>query len=856
MSLADGTPSTNSLLDSSSQNQSSLDTSKSGSADTLGAHSLIKFSLTSDDYLDQFVPIIRSELQSKDNLSDLILNIETVTNEKQDTLQGVSFNSVDDVTDSVDRIRKITHSSSELAKNLDAMNKQLGITGKSFAEERKNAVKYKRLNSKIDQTSSTINSCLEMLERANKVLELIRRKEFFKALANLQLLAGTDFEEVEQFDFGVRIYQSISTFRHMIIEETFNQLLKWLNLSMEKKLSDIGENLFDNHKRIIDSWMKKQRNDKSLLAFKVNSPIEKTLREEVLRNFDPLSNEAIHVDISPLYQSILVFEAVDKIDKLKEDFGNEMLRRRDRLIYPINEALANNNLDVLSSMESMTILIYSLSAFFVSDRYLSRKTTFRIRSSKQTDSLFDSVVSKFTVLLKRYIQTKITDVKQALQLLDIIGCFMQIMDSWDFDTDRLYDVLIDLFKVYITLSVSNFQKEYMDLSLDDDSQPITVDTPKQLSGIKDSCFYELANLDLEFPVTLPYSIIYPGACLRLRTFIHGLYVFLETYYAKRLDILSQMISRAVDKVLVDVILKDLDNKVHSSYKEEVSQNLINLEFFSNSVEGVEKYLNHSTDSAILRTRTPSNQVKLHAQVQFKEIRKRAEAGMFSMVDGKVDMLFEMVDFEWDSSSMNDEPSIGIKDMGLYLENMFKLDFSHLPYSMRTLLLKRSFEKITTHMKNSIFDADIITTEAIGNFELDIKYIESLIPELIVAGGDVDSHKVDSDKSNKELENMFVTLKEIISLLKDGNSQAVPNEEVKASKCKLIKPKEAEILLSKLRNYQPKSATSPRGTLSSEGRSSTFSEDVVNEPSRSLLSELKRSATTASFSGFSFKKNRE
>lgn len=116
--------------------------------------------------------------------------------------------------------------------------------------------------------------------------------------------------------------------------------------------------------------------------------------------------------------------------------------------------------------------------------------------------------------------------------------------------------------------------------------------------------------------------------------------------------------------------------------------------------------------------------------------------------------------------------------------------------------------------------------------------------------------MDSDKSNKELEKMFVTLKEIISLLKDGNSQPAPNEEVKASKYKSIKPKEAENLLSKLRNHQLTSATSPRGTLSSEGRSSTFSEEVVNEPSRSLLSELKRSATTASFSGFSFKKNRE
>lgn len=856
MSLIDGSLSTDSLADNNSQSQASIDTSKTGSTDTLGAQSLIKFSLTSEDYLDQFVPIIRSELQNKDNLSGLISNIEKATNEKQHSLQGVSFNSVDDVTDSVDRIQRITNASSKLATDLDAMNKQLSKTGKSFARERKNALKYKRLNGKINQTSSTINSCLEMLERANKILELIRRKEFFKALANLQLLARTDFEVVEQFEFSNRIYDSIPTFRHMIIEETFNQLLKWLNLSMEKKLSDIGENLFENYKLITNSWMKKQLNEKNLLAFKVNSPLEKTLRDEELRNFDPLSNNSIHIDIGPLYHSILVFEAVEKIDKLKEDFGNEMLRRRDRLIYPINEALANNNLDTFSSMESLTILMYSLCAFFVSDRYLSRKTLFKIRSSKQTDGTFDSMISKLTLLLKNYIQNKISDSDQAFQLLDIIGCFMQIMEGWDFETGRLYNVLVDLFKVYISISITNFQKEYMDLSLEDDSQPISVDSLKQLSGIRESCFYKLDDLGSEFPITLPYSIIYPGACLRLRTFIHGLYVFLEKYFDRKLDILSQMISRAVDKVLADVILKDLDNKVHSSYKEEVSQNLINLEFFSNSIEEIEKYLNHSTDPSMVRTRTLSNLIQLHAEVQFKEIRRRAEAGMFSMVDGKVEMLFEMVDFDWNSSSKNDEPSIGIKDMGLYLENMFKLDFSHLPYSMRTLLLKRSFEKITTHMKSSIFDANTITTEGICNFELDIKYIESLIPELIASRGNVETHKADGAKSNKVLQNMFVTLKEIISLLKDGDSQETPNEEVKLAKYKTIKPRECELLLSKLQNYQPVSGDLTRSTLSSEGKALSSSPELINEPSRSLLSELKRTATTASFSGFSFKKNRE
>ncbi|VEU24329.1 DEKNAAC105489 [Brettanomyces naardenensis] len=840
--------------DIGSRESSSVRTDGDSSSSSTKPESLIQYSLTSEDYIDQFIPFIRSELQNKNSLDDLIANLEKTSQEKQDVLEGLSFDSVDDLTSSVDKIKSIVQTSAELSKELSAINEQLNKTGTAFAEEKKKALHYKKLYNKINETFLTINSCLDMLERTNKILELIQSKQFYKALINLQSLARMDFEEIEQFEFSVRIYNSIPTFKQMIIEETFNQLIKWMNVSLEKNFPIIGEIMFDNYKSLNDAWLRKQASDEELLKFKVNSPIERTLREEKFKYFDPLENDQIQIDMGPLYHSILVFESVNELDKLKEDFANEILRRRDRLIYPIREAMTNNNFDMLSNNESLKILMYSMSAFFIADRYISEKTQFKVRTRKQTDDLFDSIISKFVPLLEKYIMRSTDTVKKATELVDIIGCFVQIAENWRFDSRKLYDLMVSLFKLYIKLSAEEFRKEYMSLSVDDDSQPITVDNLQQLKNVRDNCFYKFEDKDMTFPKVLPYSVIYPGSCLRLRSFIHGLYSFLEKYYDKRLDTLSQMISVAVDQVLINIILKDLDNKVHSSYKEEVSQNLINLEFFSNSVYEIEKYLNFSSEPLILKSRTASTMIKLKAENAFKSTRRRAENGMFEMVDSKVDMLFDMVDFDWSARDVNDEPSISIKDMGLYLENMFKLDFSHLPYSIKSLLLIRSFDKITTHMKRSIAEADSITGEGVQNFEIDLNYMESLIPSLKIGTGKAGVLSSDADKANKTLQTMFVSLKQIVSLLKDGDLENYKDETIRQTKYSSIKPEEAQQFVNKLEEYRSRALEgSGQFSRSSIGGSPSPAPDTDDERTRSLFPGLKRQATTASFNGFSFKK---
>ncbi|QPG76051.1 hypothetical protein FOA43_003437 [Brettanomyces nanus] len=820
------------------------------------SNSLMQYSVTSDDYLDQFIPFIKAELREKDSLDDLVTNLEKTSQEKQSTLEGLSFDSVDDLTTSMDKIKTIVQTSSQLSTDLSSINRELNNTGQAFAREKKMALHYKKIYSKINETSLTINSCLDMLEKTNKILELIQNKEFYKALINLESLARVDFEEIEQFDFSVRIYNSIPTFKKMIIEETFNQLIKWMNLSVEKKLPQVGEVLYETCRAVNESWLSRQSNDPELLKFKVNSPIEISLREDQLKYFNPFEKGQVQIELGPLFHSILVAESVNELDKLREDFLNEILRRRDRLIYPIREAITNNNFEMLSNLESLKILMYSMIAFLVTDRYISGKTRYKVRSKKQAEDLFDSIMTKLVPLLELCLVKFTTTLDNAVEICDIVGCFLQISEYWGYDCRKLYDVMLSLFKLYIRLSVAQFLDDYMGLSLEDDSQPLTVDSRKQFETVTNNCFYKFEDKDFTFPKTLPYSVIYPGGCLRLRNFIHDLYKFLEKYYGKRLDSVSQIISSAVDQVLIDIILKDLDNKVHSSYKEEMSQNLINLEFFSNSVYEIEKYLNFSSEPVIIKSRTASTMIKLKAENAFKATRRRAEDGMFEMVDSKVDMLFDMVNFEWNSTTINEEPSISIKDMGLYLENMFKLDFSHLPYSMRTLLLIRSFDKITTHLKRSIFEADSITKEGVQNFEIDIDYIESLIQSLKGWGGHVtEVVGYEGDKANEALATMFVGLKQIVDLFKDGNLENYKDKSMRTTRFSSIKPEQAQTLVNKLEDYQiaqQKMLMMDRATPYSRSASGTPSSPTLEggDQTHSMFSGLKRQAT---INGISFKK---
>lgn len=324
----------------------------------------------------------------------------------------------------------------------------------------------------------------------------------------------------------------------------------------------------------------------------------------------------------------------------------------------------------------------------------------------------------------------------------------------------------------------------------------------------------------------------------LKDFIDEIYTFISKYYDSENNMIISTISRSIDEILIDIILKDLDDKIHSTYKEVVSQNLINLDFYSSSIYEIEKYLNYSNNENIMRSRNFSNLIKLNSIEEFKKTRRLAIESMFNMIDVKVHSLFDMVDFNWDSDELRSDPNTSLIDLIEFLQDSFKLNFSHLPESIKSLLLLKILDKIAKFLNDSVFESDVLTESSIKNFQLDINYVESSIVKFY------DSNLNADDPTLEPLKNMFTKLKQIIELLNEGNLDSYKQDEIRLRKYNKVDPEEAVSLMNKL----PTPEVEDDGTLISPVDNDVVSSmDPSQDDMRSIFG-LKRTAT------FQFKKS--
>lgn len=755
--------------------------------DTSNDDKLIEYALGSQEYIDQFIPIIKSELLNKNSLDELVDKLETIGVQKEKDLQEISFSSIDDITNSVKVIDKIVNTSDAISKQILIINRNLTKTGKVLLEERKKVLTLKQSKQRIEDTNNKINSCLDILNLTSKILDLIKSEDFYKSLILLHSLSNDYLREGDSFDFINKFFDAIPSFKLMIIDETFNQLNRWLNLSIEKNLSEFGELLFDNFSSINNQWFEQQSKNLQLINYKVNSPVELSFRLNKFKSFNPLTKA--NVNLQPLFHSILVFEELDQLDKLKEYLSNDIIRRIDHLFAPIKDSI--NKMNVFSSNESLRINLFSICSFSIVDKIITEKTNFRLRTLNEVNSTFNLILNKIYPAISDHIDYHDSDLNDLIELNDIIGLFYQILISYNFNCDSIYKLLLKIFKCFTKKLVENFKTNYQNISINDNSQPLIVKSLDDFTKISNDVFYIFRVKNPKFPMNIPFSSMYLETCKLLKDFINELYTFISKYYNNENNVLISTISKSIDNIWINIILKDLDDKIHSTYKEVVSQNLINLDFYSSSIHEMEKYLNYSNNQMIMRSRNFSNLIKLNSIEEFRKTRKLAIEGMFNMVDVKVHSLFDMVDFNWDADEVRTEPNTSLIDLIEFLQDTFKLNFSHLPESIKSLLLLKTLDKISKFLNDSIFESESLTECSIKNFELDINYVEDSIPNFY------DSSISKDDPTLEPLKNMFSKLKQIIDLLIEGNLDNYKQSSIRLRKFNKIEPDEAVALINKL-----------------------------------------------------------
>lgn len=754
---------------------------------------LIEYALGSQEYIDQFIPIIKTELLNNDSLDKLIDKLQLLNDDKELELQDISFNSIDNITKSIEIINNIVKSSDQINNQLVITSKNISKSGKNLLEERKKILNINQIKDRINDINIKIDLCLDVLNTTNKILELVKSKDFYRSLILLKSLNNNNnLNELKNFEFINKFYNAIPSFKLLIIDETFNQLNRWLNLNIEKNFTEFGELLFENFQLINDSWFEIQINNKSLLNYKVNSSVEKSFRIDELRTFNPL--DKLNINLQPLLHSILVFKELNQLKILKDYLSNDIIRRIDHLFIPIKDSITK--LNVFPSNESLKLNIYSIISFTIIDKLINEKINYQLRSIDEINETFNLILKKFSPILNNHIEFYSFEIDELIEINEIIGIYYQILLSNNFlNCQIIYEKLMIIFDKYLNKLVEKFKKDYIKISMNDNLQPIIISTEDEFNQLEKDTFYlgDISNNNniKNFPLTIPISSSYLKTNKLLNQFINDIYEFISKYYIHDNNLIINKISKSIDYILTKIILIDLDDKIKSTYKEVVSQNLINLDYYLISIEKIENYLNLSEDNLnILRFRNFTNLIKFQSINEFKRSRKSAIESMFNMIDLKIFSLFDMVEFNWNSNEFNNQPNTNLIDLIGFLLDSFKLNFSHLPISIKSLLLLKIFDKISKFFNDSINESYKITDNSIKNFKIDVEYVQNSINLFF---------ENENNVNIEPLKNLFNKLNQITDLLIDGNLEYYKNDEIRIRKFNKIEPEEAIYLLNKLKD---------------------------------------------------------
>ena len=754
---------------------------------------LIEYALGSQEYIDQFIPIIKTELLNNDSLDKLIDKLQLLNDDKELELQDISFNSIDNITKSIEIINNIVKSSDQINNQLVITSKNISKSGKNLLEERKKILNINQIKDRINDINIKIDLCLDVLNTTNKILELVKSKDFYRSLILLKSLNNNNnLNELKNFEFINKFYNAIPSFELLIIDETFNQLNRWLNLNIEKNFTEFGELLFENFQLINDSWFEIQINNKSLLNYKVNSSVEKSFRIDELRTFNPL--DKLNINLQPLLHSILVFKELNQLKILKDYLSNDIIRRIDHLFIPIKDSITK--LNVFPSNESLKLNIYSIISFTIIDKLINEKINYQLRSIDEINETFNLILKKFSPILNNHIEFYSFEIDELIEINEIIGIYYQILLSNNFlNCQIIYEKLMIIFDKYLNKLVEKFKKDYIKISMNDNLQPIIISTEEEFNQLEKDTFYlgDISNNNniKNFPLTIPISSSYLKTNKLLNQFINDIYEFISKYYIHDNNLIINKISKSIDYILTKIILIDLDDKIKSTYKEVVSQNLINLDYYLISIEKIENYLNFNEDNLnILRFRNFTNLIKFQSINEFKRSRKSAIESMFNMIDLKIFSLFDMVEFNWNSNEFNNQPNTNLIDLIGFLLDSFKLNFSHLPISIKSLLLLKIFDKISKFLNDSINESYKITNNSIKNFKIDVEYVQNSINLFF---------ENENNVNIEPLKNLFNKLNQITDLLIDGNLEYYKNDEIRIRKFNKIEPEEAIYLLNKLKD---------------------------------------------------------
>ncbi|KAG9015549.1 hypothetical protein FRB94_000154 [Tulasnella sp. JGI-2019a] len=735
---------------------------------------------SNNENLESLVPLLKS-VHDNHQVEAFLRTTQNLVDSKEKEIETICGNNYQDFVSSVSTLLTVRSYTENLRERIQTLDTSVSAVGNSFASKKKAVLQSKKTAANLDEAIDTLQACLRVLDLVNRVGDMIKEGRYWSALKSLEDIESLPQSSLSQTPFFIYLLSSLPSLRAQIKDAVTASTKSWL-FEIRNISGQVGRLALDAMKTRARRWKAKREKEPLLRLSLVGSAVEMVTNEKV--EFNVLDNDQIHVDFKPLYQCIHIYTALDAIQELQRSYQADR-KAQALLILSDRMSTASSNTNLSSALLPLT---EDVVGFFIVESEVLR-TTQSFRSHREVDELWDSVVARLMEVLQIGLQDE-SDVDTFLACKDIILSFIQTLEGYSYDTERLRALIFILFENYSSLLDRTFSAEFKKAVNDDDNLPMEVNTQEELDRILGSCWLQDAQAEelqkTPLPGGLSFSHVFYSCCAYMRQFVDKFYQFVEGVSHHHRDI-DELLRKALDQLLTKHVSENIAFHMASCRNvSQVAQMLTNIEYFQETCTVLEDQLMK------LRATQRGGSIRLMSYASFASLHAQAVAHLINVLNNKLSEIFETAEYDWTPGQPETTPSMYLWDTPNWL--MTVVDGLTVPDEVKEEVYRGALHHIAESLMNFLVgpDVKVINDAGLTNLAIDIEFLEDQFQR----------------PGKPDLTGVFNEIQTIVTMVTkdDVGSYLIPAKRQKLYPN--VQPRKLGNLLEKLGRFTPTTRSAP------------------------------------------------
>ncbi|KAJ3136759.1 hypothetical protein HK100_001333, partial [Physocladia obscura] len=506
---------------------------------------------------------------------------------------------------SVEQLLKVRLGTADLKTKIVTLNTEMQNTGIKIVEKKKETIEYRKVLLNVELAMESVQTCLVVLDVANKINIQIEKGKHYSALRMLDDLQANHLPRIMEFAVAKDMEQFIPIQRENIRDAIVKEIYQWLG-TVNERTRNVGKAALGiSEKREIKRVTNIITHGQSIsLDFIANDEL------------DVYDVAGEYIDFKTLYKCIHIHDVLGKRNKFIEQFeGN---REVSQMTIQAN----------LLFQSKFVLNCDDLKGF---DLYLQ-----------------DTVEMIWKVASEKLISTVIEGLQGCqnpeafFSIKQTLSSFVHTLQGYGYSVDQLRALILSLFDRYVELTKIACCEQITETIEDDDCTPVIIEDTGEYQVIVNAIRFEEKTPDAKFPRALPFSKSVPDCSYLLKAYVNGFYRFSNGFEQNHSE-MDDLLKKSLEGILINTVGTCLTRKLNENGLGECIQILIDGEYFQIAVSELEQIFTDKKGST-------KGYVSLHAAKYFLEFRNVCEKRISSIANSKINSILDSsTHYDWNAT---------------------------------------------------------------------------------------------------------------------------------------------------------------------------------------------------------------